>query len=90
MAVSFKGAHVPQEILRRGVRWYVAYPLSDRHVDALMEERGGSVDQATSQRWGVQYSSPVADACHRRPRPGRVRGRLDATSSKVKGEWRAL
>jgi putative transposase len=32
MAVSFKGAHFPQEIILTGVRWYVAYPLSTRHV----------------------------------------------------------
>ena len=28
MAVSFKGAHCPQEIILTAVRWYVAYPLS--------------------------------------------------------------
>jgi len=27
MAISFKGAHFPQEIILMGVRWYVAYPL---------------------------------------------------------------
>jgi len=28
MAISFKGAHFPQDIILMGVRWYVAYPLS--------------------------------------------------------------
>jgi transposase-like protein len=28
MAISFKGAHFPQEVILMGVRWYVAYPLS--------------------------------------------------------------
>jgi hypothetical protein len=27
MAVSFKGAHFPPEIILMGVRWYLAYPL---------------------------------------------------------------
>ena len=27
MAVSFKGAHFPHEIILMGVRWYVAYPM---------------------------------------------------------------
>ena len=27
MAVSFKGAHFPKEVILMGVRWYVAYPL---------------------------------------------------------------
>lgn len=54
MAVSFKGAHFPQDIMLTGVRWYVAYPLSYRHVEALMAERGVSVGHATLQRWVVQ------------------------------------
>ena len=33
MAISFKGAHFPQEIILMGVRWYLAYPLSYRHVE---------------------------------------------------------
>jgi transposase-like protein len=39
MALSFKGAHFPQESILTAVRWYVAYPLSTRHVEELMEER---------------------------------------------------
>ena len=30
-----------------GVRWYVAYPLSTRHVEERMEERGMAVDHST-------------------------------------------
>jgi putative transposase len=56
MAVSFKGAHFPQDIILMGVRWYLAYPLSYRHVEELMEERGVPVDHATIQRWVVKYS----------------------------------
>jgi putative transposase len=33
MAISFKGAHFPPEVILMGVRWYVAYPLSTRHVE---------------------------------------------------------
>ena len=33
-------AHFPQEIILTCVRWYVAYPLSTRHVEELMQERG--------------------------------------------------
>jgi putative transposase len=62
MAVSFKGAHFLQEIILMGVRWYAAYPLSYRHVEELMEERGVSVDHATIQRWVVKYSPPLEEA----------------------------
>ena len=33
--ISFKGAHFPQDIILTGVHWYLAYPLSTRHVEAL-------------------------------------------------------
>jgi putative transposase len=90
MGVSFKGAHFPRDIILMGVRWYVAYPLSYRHVEELMEERGVSVDHATIQRWVVKYSPPLEEAFHRRKRPVRVSWRMDETSIKVKGEWRYL
>jgi transposase-like protein len=32
MAISFKGAHFPPDIILMGVRWYVAYPLSTRQT----------------------------------------------------------
>ena len=35
--ISFKEAHFPQDIILMGVRWYVAYPLSYRHGEELME-----------------------------------------------------
>ena len=47
MAISFKGAHFPQEVMLMGVRWYVAYPLSTCHIEELMEERGVEVDHST-------------------------------------------
>jgi putative transposase len=90
MPVSFKGAHFPQDIILMGVRWYVAYPLSYRHVEELMEERGVPVDHATIQRWVVKYSSQLEEAFHRRKRPVGRSWRMDETSIRVKGEWRYL
>jgi hypothetical protein len=58
--VSFKGAHFPKDIILMCVRWYVAYPLSTRHVEDLMQERGVAVDHSTVNRWVVKYSSPLA------------------------------
>jgi len=34
-----------------GVRWYVAYPWSYRHVEERLEERGVPIDHATIQLW---------------------------------------
>jgi len=53
MAVSFKGAHFPQEIILMGVRWYVAYLLSTRHVEELMAECWIKVDYFTMSLWVV-------------------------------------
>jgi transposase-like protein len=50
MAVSFKGAHFPKGIILPGVCWYVAYPLSTRHVEELTLERGVHVDHSTINR----------------------------------------
>jgi putative transposase len=90
MVVSFKGAHFPQEIILTGVRWYVAYPLSTRHVEELMRERGVHVDHSTINRWVIKYSPQLEDAFHRRKRPVWVSWRMDEPYIRVKGEWRYL
>jgi putative transposase len=90
MAVSFKGAHFPQEIILTGVRWYIAYPLSTRHVEELMRERGVHVDHSSINRWVIKYSPQLEDAFHRRNRPVGRSWRLDETYIRVKGEWRYL
>jgi transposase-like protein len=90
MVVSFKGAHFPQDIILTAVRWYVAYPLSTRHVEELMGERGVHVDHSTVNRWVIKYSPQLEDAFHRRKRPVRVSWRMDETYIKIKGEWRYL
>jgi len=78
--ISFKGAHFPHDIMLMGGRWYVAYPLRYRHVEALMEERGVPIDHATIQRWVVKYSPQLEAAFHRRTRPVWVSWRMDETS----------
>ena len=90
MAISFKGAHFPPDVILMGVRWYVAYPLSTRHVEELMEERGVEVDHSTINRWVIKYSPQLEEAFHRHKRPVWVSWRMDETSSKGKGEWRSL
>src|SRR5919106_1876743 len=90
MAISFKGAHFPQEVILMGVRWYLVYPLSTRHVEELMEERGVELDHATINRWVIKYSPVLEEAFHRRKRPVWVSWRLDETYIRVKGEWRYL
>jgi putative transposase len=90
MAISFKGAHFPTEIILMGVRWFVAYPLSTRHVEELMRERGVHVDHSTVNRWVIKYSPQLEAAFHCRKQPVWVSWRMDETYIRVKGEWKYL
>jgi len=87
MALSFKGAHFPPDILLMGVRWYVASPLRRRHVAELLLERGVHVDHSTITRWVVTYSPQLEEAFHRRKRPVWLSWRLDEPYIPVKGQW---
>jgi len=84
MAINFKGAHFPLEVILMGIRWYVAYPLSTRHVEELMEERGVEVDHSTMNRWVIKYSPQLEEKFHRRKRPVWESWRMDETYIKVK------
>jgi len=91
MAISFKGAHFPPASILMGVRWYVAYPLSYRHVEELLEERGVPIDHATIQCWVVKYSPLLVEAFHRRKRPVWVSWRMEMCQTQpVKMPWRPL
>jgi len=85
MAVSFKGAHFPPEMILPCVRWYVAYPLSTRQIEELRLERGVHVDHSTVHRWVIKYSPQLEEAFHRRTRPVWVSWRRDETDIKSKG-----
>ncbi len=87
MAISFKGAHFPPEVILPCVRWYLAYPLSYRHVEELMEERGVSVDHSTVNRWVIKYSPQLEAQFHRRKRLVWTSWRMDETYIKVQGRW---
>ena len=51
---NFKGRHFGGEIVLWAVRWYCRYPISYRDLEAMMTERGVSVDHSTIYRW-VQH-----------------------------------
>ena len=53
MAINCQGAPFPPEVMLMGIRWYVAYPLSTRHGEARMEERGVEVAHSTMHRWVI-------------------------------------
>jgi putative transposase len=85
--ISFKGAHFERDIILTCVRWYVAYPLSYRQLEELMQERGISVDHETINRWVTKYSPQPEAAFHRRKRRVQLSWRIDETYIRVKGQW---
>ena len=90
MMISFKGVHFEKALILACVRWYVAYPLSYRQLEEMMEERGISVDHSTIHRWVLKYSPLLEAVFHRRKRPVSLSWRLDETYIRVKGQWKDL
>jgi putative transposase len=88
--ISFKGAHFAKEIILTCVRWYVAYPLSYRQLEEMLQERGVAVDHSTIDRWVLKYSPQLEAAFHRRKRPVSRSWRLDETYIRVRGRWHYL
>jgi hypothetical protein len=48
--LNFKGMRFPIDVILVCIRWYAAYPLSYRHLEEMMEERGVSVDHSSINR----------------------------------------
>ena len=85
-----KRFHYPLEVMLTCVRWYVAYPLSLRHVEEMMQERGVFVDHSTVHRWAVRMLPVLAGVFRRRKRPVGRSWRMDETYIKVSGKWKYL
>ena len=85
-----KRLHYPLEVMLTCVRWYVAYPLSLRHVEEMMQERGVFVDHSTVHRWAIKMLPVLAAVFRRRKRPVGGSWRMDETYIKVSGKWKYL
>ncbi len=85
-----KRMHYPLEVMLVCVRWYAAYPLSLRHIEEMMQERGVFVDHATVHRWAIKILPVLAAVFRRRKRPVGTSWRMDETYIKVAGQWKYL
>lgn len=85
-----KRLHYPLEVMLTCVRWYVAYPLSLRHLEEMMAERGVVVDHSTIHRWAIKMLPVLAAICRRRKVPVGKSWRMGETYIKVAGQWKYL
>ncbi len=85
--LSFKGRHFPKDLILMAVRWKLAYPLSYRHIEELLEERGADVDHSTVQKWAVYYAPKLEHSFRKRKKPVWRSWKMDETYIKVNGKW---
>ena len=90
VARVLKRLHYPLEVMLTCVRWYVAYPLSLRHLEEMMAERGIAVDHSTVHRWAIKLLPALEKAFRRCKRAVGKSWRMDETYVKVRGEWKYL
>jgi putative transposase len=80
----------PIDVILACIRWYVAYPLSYRHIEEMMEERGVSVDHSSIIRWAIRFLPLIEKMARKHKRPVGGSWRMDETYIKVKGVWKYL
>jgi transposase-like protein len=88
--LNTKGMRFPLEVILVSIRWYAAYPLSYRHLEEMMEERGVQVDHSTINRWSIRFLPLLEKAFRKYKRPVGVSWRMDETYIKVNGKWKYL
>ena len=88
--IEFKGSHFEREVILWGMRWYVAYPISYRQLEEMMQERGVEVDHSTLNRWVVKYVPLLDEQFRERKRPVGSSWRMDETYVRIKGVWKYL
>lgn len=53
--LAIKGMRFPIDVILVCIRWYAPYPLSYRHLEEMMEERGVFIDHSSINRWVTRF-----------------------------------
>lgn len=53
--LNTNGMRFPIDVILVCIRWYAAYPLSYRHLEEMMQERGVLVDHSSISRWAIRF-----------------------------------
>jgi putative transposase len=83
----FKGRHFDRSIILLCVRWYLAYGLSLRDLEEMMQERNIHVDHSTVHRWVLRFSPQLLERFNNRKRAVTSNWHVDETYVKVRGQW---
>ena len=89
--LDIKKIRFPLDIILVCIRWYAAYPLSLRHLEEMMQERGALSITHRINRWAIKFL-PFLEKVFRRKYKRPVGGswRADETYIKVKSQWKYL
>ena len=90
VARVLKRLNYPLDVILMCVRWYVAYPLSLRHIEEMVAERGICVEHSTVHRWALKLLPVLEKTFRHRKRAVGKSWRMDETYIRVKGEWKYL
>ena len=52
--LSTKRMRFPVDVILVCIRWYAAYPLSYRHLEEMMQERGVTVAHSSLNGWAIR------------------------------------
>ncbi len=86
VARVLKRFYYPLEVMLTCVRWYVAYPLSLRHLEEMMSERGIAVDHSTVHRWAIKLLPVLEKAFRRCKRAVGKSWRMDESVSRTQAK----
>jgi putative transposase len=80
----------PIDVILVCIRWYAAYPLSYRHLEEMMHERGVAVDHSSINRWAIRFLPVLEKAFRKHKRAVGTSWKMDETYIKVNGAWKYL
>ena len=91
---NYKNHRFPPEIIARAVWLYCRFPLSLRHVEEMLLERGIAVSYETIRRWGRKHGPGYVRRIRRKPPSTNDVWHLDEVAVRINGKrcwlWRAV
>jgi transposase-like protein len=81
-----KRLHYPLDVILMCVRSYVAYPLSLRHLEEMMAERGIAVDHSTVHRRALKLLPVLGKVFSRHKRSVGKSWRMDESVSRTQAK----